>query len=70
MKGKLRRGFSPEDLKVPDEVLQLNGRDIPFVNNATTYLGVIFDRSMTLRYHIERTVAKAFRTYVRTYFSV
>jgi hypothetical protein len=31
-------------------------------------LGVIFDRRLTLRLHIERTVAKALCTYLRTYF--
>jgi hypothetical protein len=53
-------------LKVPDDVLQLNGRDIPFENNAT-YLGVIFNRRVTWRQHIERAVAKALCTYIRTY---
>jgi hypothetical protein len=48
-------------LIVPEDVLQ----DIPFVNNATD-LGVTFDRKMTWRLHIERTVAKAMRTYLRT----
>jgi hypothetical protein len=54
--------------RVPDDVLQLNGRDIPFVNNVTyEYLGVIFDRRRAWRHHIESTVAKALSTYVRTY---
>jgi hypothetical protein len=53
-------------LRVPDDVLQINGRDIPFASNVT-YLGVTFDRRMIWRHHIERTVAKALRTYVRTY---
>jgi hypothetical protein len=39
--------------------VQLNGREIPFVNTVT-YLGVTFDRRMTWRRHIERTVAKPF----------
>jgi hypothetical protein len=39
---------------MPEEELQLNGQNIPFVNNAK-YLGVIFDRRMTCRLHIERT---------------
>jgi hypothetical protein len=63
---KLRQRISPEDLKVPDVVLQLNGRDIPFVNNVT-YLAVAFDRRMTWGHHIESTVAKVLRTYVKTY---
>jgi hypothetical protein len=33
-------------LRVPEDMLQLNGRDIPFVNNLT-YLGVTFSRMMT-----------------------
>jgi hypothetical protein len=53
-------------LRVPDDMLQLNGRDIPFVNKVV-YLGVPFDRTMTWKHHIERTVAKALITYVRTY---
>jgi hypothetical protein len=40
--------------------------DIPSVNNAT-YLGVTFDRRMARRHNIERTAAKALRTYIRTY---
>jgi hypothetical protein len=49
--------YFSRSLGVPDEVLQLKGRDIPFVNNVT-YLGVTLDR-MTWRHHIERTAAKA-----------
>jgi hypothetical protein len=51
---------------VPDDAPQLNGRDIPFVNNVT-YLGVTFDRRMAWRLHIERTAAKALHMYIRTY---
>jgi hypothetical protein len=47
-------------------VLQLSGWDIPSVNNVT-YLGVTFDQRMTWRLHIERAVAKALCTYLRTY---
>jgi hypothetical protein len=65
-KGNLRRSISPDDLRVPDNVQQLNGRDIPFVNNVA-YLGVTLDGRMTWRHHIERAVAKALRTYIRTY---
>jgi hypothetical protein len=66
MRGTLRRSISPEDLRVPEDVLQLNRLDVPFVNNVT-YLSVTFDRRMTWGLHIERTVAKALRTYIRTY---
>jgi hypothetical protein len=62
MMEKLRRSISPEDLRVPEDILQLNGQDIPFVNNVT-YRGVAFDRRMTWRLHIGRTVAKALHTY-------
>jgi hypothetical protein len=65
-KGEFRRSISPEHLRVPDNVLKLNGRDIPFVNDVTC-LSVTFDRRMAWRHHSERTVAKALRTYVRTY---
>jgi hypothetical protein len=55
--------FSGSLKRVPDGVLQLNGRDIPFANNVT-YLGVTFDR-MTWRSHIERTVGEVLRNYKR-----
>jgi hypothetical protein len=45
---------------------QLNGGDIRFKNNVM-YLGVIFDRRMSWRRHIESSVAKALRTYVKNY---
>jgi hypothetical protein len=48
-------------------VLSLNGRNIPFVNHVK-YLGVIFDKRITWRLHIEMTEAKAFRTFIRIYF--
>jgi hypothetical protein len=41
-------------------------RNIPFVNSVK-YLGVIFDKKVTLRLHIEMTEAKAFRTFIRVY---
>jgi hypothetical protein len=44
----------------------LNGRNIPFVNYVK-YLGVIFDRKITWRLHIETIEAKAFRTFIRVY---
>jgi hypothetical protein len=48
-----------------DSLLTLNGRNIPFVNSVK-YLGVIFDKRMTLRLHIETIEAKV-RTFVRLY---
>jgi hypothetical protein len=53
-------------LRVPEDVLQLNGRNIPFVNNAK-YLDVTFAKKMSWRHHIERTVAKVMCTYIQTY---
>jgi hypothetical protein len=60
--GKTRAIYFSRNLKSPR--LQLNVSDI-FVNNVT-YLDVTFDRRMTYRSHIKRTVAKVLRT--RTYF--
>jgi hypothetical protein len=44
----------------PDSPLTLNGRNIPFVNSVK-YLGVIFDKRMTWRLHIQMIDVKAFR---------
>jgi hypothetical protein len=44
----------------------LNEWNIPFVNHVK-YLGVIFDKRITWRLHIEITEAKAFRTFIRIY---
>jgi hypothetical protein len=49
-----------------ESLLTLNGRNIPFVNSVK-YLGVIFDKRITWRLHIERIEAKAFRTFIRLY---
>jgi hypothetical protein len=61
MKGNLRRPT------VPDDVFQLNGREVPFLHNVT-YLGVTFNRRMTWKHHIERNAAKALRVYLMAYF--
>jgi hypothetical protein len=53
-------------LGVPEDVSQLNGRDIPFVSNVT-YLGFTFDRRITWKLHMVTTVVKSLRTYKRTY---
>jgi hypothetical protein len=42
--------------------LTLNGWNIPFVNHVK-YLGVIFNKRITWRLHIEITEAKAFGTF-------
>jgi hypothetical protein len=46
--------------------LTVKGRNIPFVNSVK-YLGVIFDRRVTWRLHIEMIEAKVFRTFIRLY---
>jgi hypothetical protein len=51
--------------RMPGDDLQLNRRNIPFVNRVK-YLGVIFDRRMTWRPHIEKIEAKALGTYIKT----
>jgi hypothetical protein len=48
----------------PDSLLTLNGWNIPFVNSVK-YLGVLFDKRMTWRLHIQMIEAKAFRTFIR-----
>jgi hypothetical protein len=42
----------------------LNGRNIPFINNVK-FLGVIFNKRITCKLHIEMTEAKAFGTFIR-----
>jgi hypothetical protein len=51
-------------LTVPDDLLQQNGHDIPFVNNVT-YLGVTSEKMTTWKHHAERILAKALHTQVR-----
>jgi hypothetical protein len=46
--------------------LTLNERNIPFVNSAK-YLGVVFNKRVTWRLHVEMIEAKAFRTFIRLY---
>jgi hypothetical protein len=44
----------------------LKGQNIPIVNHVKC-LGVIFDKWITWRLHIEMIEAKAFRTFIRIY---
>jgi hypothetical protein len=53
-------------IRAPKWSLTLNGRNIPFENNVK-YLGVIFDKRITWRLHVEMIEAKAFRTFIRIY---
>jgi hypothetical protein len=50
----------------PDSLLTLNGWNTPFVNSVK-YLGVIFDKRMTWRLHIETIETKVFRKFIKIY---
>jgi hypothetical protein len=63
---KTRAIYFSHQRRLPDSLLTLNGQNIPFVNNVK-YLGVIFDKRMTWRLHIETIEAKAFITFIRLY---
>ncbi|PNF22596.1 hypothetical protein B7P43_G12673 [Cryptotermes secundus] len=63
---KTRGVYFSRGRRPPESCLTLNGRNIPFVNSAK-YLGVIFDKKVTWRLHIEMIEAKAFRTFIRVY---
>jgi hypothetical protein len=52
--------------RIRESLLTINGQNIPSVNNVK-YLGVIFDRKITLRLHIKIIETKAFRAFIRTY---
>jgi hypothetical protein len=64
---KTRGIYFSRSRRPPESHLTLNGRNIPFVNSIK-YLGVIFDRKITWRLHIEMIEGKAFRTFIRIYF--
>jgi hypothetical protein len=53
-------------IRLPESLLTLHGWNIPFVNNVK-YLGVIFDKKIACRSHIEMVEAKAFRAFITTY---
>jgi hypothetical protein len=63
---KTRGIYFSRSRRPPESHLTLNGWDISFVNSAK-YIGVIFDRKITWRLHIEMIEAKAFRTCIRAY---
>jgi hypothetical protein len=58
--------YFPHRIRPYESLLTLNGRNTPFVNNVK-YLGVIFDKKITWRSHIEMIEAKAFTAFVTTY---
>jgi hypothetical protein len=55
--------YFPHSRRPPVSHLTLNRRNIPFVNSAK-YLGVIIDKRVTWRLHLEMIEAKAFRTFI------
>jgi hypothetical protein len=55
------------DLGPPEATVTLNARNIPFINNVK-HLGVIFDKRIIWRLHIEMIEPKDFRTFIRIYF--
>jgi hypothetical protein len=57
---KTRVIYFNHQIRQPDSVLMLNGRDTPFINSVK-YLRVIFDKKIAWRLHIEMIEAKAFR---------
>jgi hypothetical protein len=63
---KTRAIYLSHRITFPESLLTLNGRNIPFVNSVK-YLGVIFDKKITWRPHIEMIEAKAFRIFFRVY---
>jgi hypothetical protein len=58
---KTRAIYFLHPIRLPDFLLSFSGRDILFVNSEK-YLGVIFDKKITWRLHIETVKVKAFRT--------
>jgi hypothetical protein len=64
--GKPRAMYFSKRRRMPRYGLQLNGRNIPFLNSVK-YLGVIFDKRMPWRWHIEKIAAKALGKYIRTH---
>jgi hypothetical protein len=50
----------------PGPHLAANGRNIPFLDSVK-YLGIIVDKKVTWRLHVEMMEAKASRTFIRIY---
>jgi hypothetical protein len=65
-KDKTQAIYFSHRIRPSESLLTLNGRNISFVNNVK-YLGVIFDKKITWRPHIELIEAKAFRASITTY---
>jgi hypothetical protein len=65
-KDKTQAIYFSHRIRPPKSLLTLNGRNISFVNNVK-YIGVIFDKKITWRLHIEMIEAKVFRAFITTY---
>jgi hypothetical protein len=63
-KDKSREVYFSRRLRLVEACLTLKGRNIPFVKDVR-YLGVIFDRRITWRPHIDSIFTKALRTFVQ-----
>jgi hypothetical protein len=61
---KTQATYFSHRLRPPEAHLILHKQNIVFVNYVK-YLGVIFDKRITWRLHIEMFEAKAFRTFIR-----
>jgi hypothetical protein len=65
---KTRAIYFSHRIKPPESLLTLNGHNIPFVNSIKyLYIGVIFDKKITWRLHIEIVTTKAYITFMRLY---
>jgi hypothetical protein len=63
---KTRAIYVSHRLRPSHTHLTMNGQNITFVK-LVKYLGVVFDKRITWRLHIEVIEAKAFRTFIRIY---
>jgi hypothetical protein len=59
---KTRAIYFSHRIRTPESLLTLHGRNIPFVYSII-YLGVIFDKKITWRPHIEMIETKTFRRF-------
>jgi hypothetical protein len=64
---KIRFGPSTFLIEPPEAHRTLNGWNIPLINHVKD-LGVIFDKRIAWRLHIEMIEAKAFRAFIRIFF--
>jgi hypothetical protein len=63
---KTRAIYFSHRIRPPESLLTVNVHNIPFVNSIK-YLGVISDKEITCRLHIETVTTKAYKTFMRLY---